>query len=66
MQDLMVIRQYHLSRKEGHRNVCLIPCSAHGTNPASSVMAGMKMVVVNADDKGNIDLPDLKAKAVPI
>lgn len=61
---LMVIRQYHLSRKEEHRNICLIPCSAHGTNPASAVMAGMKVVVVDCDDKGNIDLPDLKAKAI--
>ncbi|HTX87678.1 MAG TPA: aminomethyl-transferring glycine dehydrogenase [Bacteroidales bacterium] len=60
---LMVIRQYHLSRGESHRDICLIPCSAHGTNPASSVMAGMKVVVVACDDKGNIDLPDLKAKA---
>jgi len=61
---LMVIRQYHLSRKEGHRNICLIPCSAHGTNPASAVMAGMKVVVVDCDPKGNIDIVDLKAKAL--
>jgi glycine dehydrogenase len=61
---LMVIRQYHLSRKEDHRNICLIPSSAHGTNPASAVMAGMQVVVVNCDDKGNIDTADLKAKAV--
>jgi glycine dehydrogenase len=61
---LMVIRQYHLSRKEGHRDICLIPCSAHGTNPASAVMAGMQVIVVDCDAKGNIDLTDLKAKAV--
>jgi glycine dehydrogenase len=61
---LMVIRQYHLSRKENHRDVCLIPCSAHGTNPASAVMAGMKVVVVDCDPQGNIDTKDLIAKAV--
>jgi len=60
---LMVIRQYHISRGEGHRNVVLIPSSAHGTNPASSAMAGMKVVVVKCDEKGNIDVDDLKAKA---
>lgn len=60
---LMVIRQYHHSRGEINRNVVLIPSSAHGTNPASAVMAGMKVVVVNCDDKGNIDLNDLKLKA---
>ncbi|MCX6245515.1 MAG: aminomethyl-transferring glycine dehydrogenase [Bacteroidetes bacterium] len=60
---LMLIRQYHLNRNDGHRDICLIPSSAHGTNPASCVMAGMKVVVVICDDKGNIDLPDLKAKA---
>jgi glycine dehydrogenase len=60
---LMVIRAYHLSRGEGHRNICLVPSSAHGTNPASAVMAGMKVVVVNSTDKGNIDVEDLKAKA---
>ncbi|MDP4290089.1 MAG: aminomethyl-transferring glycine dehydrogenase [Bacteroidota bacterium] len=60
---LMVIRQYHISRGEGHRKICLIPQSAHGTNPASSAMAGMEVVVVKCDDKGNIDTGDLKAKA---
>jgi len=60
---LMVIREYQKSKGEGHRNICLIPASAHGTNPASSVMAGMKVVVVKCDDQGNIDLVDLKEKA---
>ncbi|HBF18572.1 MAG TPA: glycine dehydrogenase (aminomethyl-transferring) [Cryomorphaceae bacterium] len=60
---LMVIRAYHHSRGEGHRNVTLIPSSAHGTNPASAIMAGMKVVVVKCDDNGNIDVEDLKAKA---
>ncbi|MBD2461066.1 aminomethyl-transferring glycine dehydrogenase [Oscillatoria sp. FACHB-1407] len=60
---LLVIRRYHEQRGEGHRNVCLIPQSAHGTNPASAVMAGMKVVAVACDDEGNIDVADLKAKA---
>ncbi len=60
---LMVIRAYHESRGEGDRDVCLIPSSAHGTNPASAVMAGMKVVVVACDEEGNIDLADLKTKA---
>ncbi len=60
---LMVIRAYHESRGEGHRNITLIPSSAHGTNPASAVMAGTKVVVVRCDDKGNIDLNDLREKA---
>ncbi|MFD2201593.1 aminomethyl-transferring glycine dehydrogenase [Shivajiella indica] len=60
---LMVIRAYHLSRGDHHRNVALIPTSAHGTNPASAVMAGMKVVLVKCDEKGNIDVEDLKAKA---
>jgi glycine dehydrogenase len=60
---LMVIRQYHLSRNEGHRNVALIPSSAHGTNPASAAMAGMKVVVVECDINGNISLEDLRKKA---
>ena len=60
---LMVIRAWHISRGEGHRNVCLIPSSAHGTNPASSVLAGMNVIVVKCDDMGNIDLADLRAKA---
>lgn len=60
---LMVIRAYHISRGEGHRTVALIPSSAHGTNPASAAMAGMEIVVVKCDEKGNIDVADLKAKA---
>ena len=60
---LMVIRAYHASRGESHRDVCLIPNSAHGTNPASAVMAGMKVVVVGCDKHGNIDVNDLKEKA---
>ena len=60
---LMVIRAYHQSRGQGYRNVVLIPASAHGTNPASAAMAGMKIVTVACDDKGNIDVEDLKAKA---
>jgi len=60
---LMVIRQYHISRGDSHRNVALIPCSAHGTNPASAIMAGMKVVVVDCDPNGNIDTEDLKKKA---
>ena len=60
---LMTIRAYHLSRSEEHRNICIIPASAHGTNPASSVMAGMKVVVTKTDDHGNIDVDDLRAKA---
>ena len=60
---LLVIRKYHQARGEGHRNVCLIPESAHGTNPASAVMSGMKVVVVKCDRDGNIDLADLQAKA---
>ena len=60
---LMVIREYHLQRGDSKRTVCLIPSSAHGTNPASSVMAGMEVVVVKCDEKGNIDLADLTTKA---
>jgi len=60
---LLVIRTYHAARGERHRNVCLIPQSAHGTNPASAVMAGLKVVVVKTDDQGNIDVADLRAKA---
>ena len=60
---LMVIRAYHLDRGDGHRNVALIPSSAHGTNPASAAMAGMRIVVVRCDERGNIDVDDLKAKA---
>ncbi len=60
---LMVIRKYHSERSESNRNVCLIPSSAHGTNPASAQMAGMKVVVVNCDKDGNVDYEDLKNKA---
>ncbi|MCX2742024.1 aminomethyl-transferring glycine dehydrogenase [Pontibacter anaerobius] len=60
---LMVIRAYHESRGDHHRNIALIPSSAHGTNPASAVMAGMKVVIVKCDEKGNIDVADLRAKA---
>ncbi|WP_295649739.1 aminomethyl-transferring glycine dehydrogenase [uncultured Mucilaginibacter sp.] len=60
---LMVIRAYHLDRGDHHRNVALIPSSAHGTNPASAAMAGMKIIVVKCDDNGNIDVADLKEKA---
>jgi glycine dehydrogenase len=60
---LLVIRDYHKSRGEGHRDVVLIPSSAHGTNPASAVLAGNKVVVVGCDDNGNINVAELKAKA---
>ena len=60
---LLTIRAYHRARGDAHRTVCLIPQSAHGTNPASAVMAGMSVVVVKTDAKGNIDLDDLRAKA---
>ena len=60
---LMVIRAYHESRGDTHRNIALIPSSAHGTNPASAVMAGMKVVVTKCDELGNIDVTDLKEKA---
>lgn len=60
---LMVIRAYHQANGDHQRNICLIPSSAHGTNPASAVMAGMKVVVTKCDENGNIDLEDLKAKA---
>ena len=61
---LMVIRAWHQNKKEGHRNISLIPSSAHGTNPASAVMAGMQVVVVKCDERGNIDVADLKEKAI--
>ncbi len=61
---LMVIRAYHQSRGQGYRNIILIPASAHGTNPASAAMAGMKIVTVACDENGNIDVEDLKAKAL--
>jgi glycine dehydrogenase len=60
---LLVIRAYHQSRGEGHRNIALIPASAHGTNPASAAMAGMQIVVVKCTENGNIDMADLKEKA---
>ena len=60
---LMVIQEYHKSRGEGQRDVVIIPASAHGTNPASAVMAGTKVVVVKCDEKGNVDMDDLRAKA---
>jgi glycine dehydrogenase len=60
---LLVISRYHESRGESHRNICLTPQSAHGTNPASAVMAGMKVIVVKTDARGNIDIADLRAKA---
>ena len=60
---LLAIRAYHQSRGEGQRNVCLIPSSAHGTNPASAHMAGMQVVVVQCDDRGNVDINDLRTKA---
>ena len=60
---LMVIRAYHESRGDHHRNICLIPSSAHGTNPASAVMAGMKVVVTKSTEEGNIDVDDLREKA---
>lgn len=60
---LLVIRAFHLDNGDNQRNICLIPASAHGTNPASAIMCGMKVVVVQCDDNGNIDIEDLKAKA---
>jgi len=60
---LLIIKAYHAARGEGHRDVCLIPASAHGTNPASAQMAGMRVVVVACDREGNVDLADLEAKA---
>ena len=60
---LLVIEQHHKKNGQGHRKVCLIPSSAHGTNPASAVMAGMEVVVVKTDERGNIDMGDLEAKA---
>jgi glycine dehydrogenase len=61
---LMTIRAYHHARGDQHRNICIIPASAHGTNPASAVMAGMKVVVTKTDEKGNIDLADLEEKVI--
>ena len=61
---LMAIRAYHLSRGDNHRNVCIIPASAHGTNPASAAMAGMQIIVTKTMENGNIDVEDLRAKAI--
>ncbi|MFP3408683.1 hypothetical protein SB757_29150, partial [Pseudomonas sp. SIMBA_065] len=60
---LMAITRYHRSRHQPQRTLCLIPSSAHGTNPASAQMAGMEVVIVDCDEHGNVDLADLKAKA---
>ncbi|MEL6764109.1 MAG: aminomethyl-transferring glycine dehydrogenase, partial [Cyanobacteria bacterium J06607_6] len=60
---LLVIREYHRQRGDHHRTICLIPESAHGTNPASAVMAGMKVIAVQCDEEGNVDIADLRAKA---
>ena len=60
----MAIRAYHQSRGDNHRNVCLIPASAHGTNPASAAMAGMEIIVTKTMENGNIDVEDLRAKAI--
>jgi glycine dehydrogenase len=64
LAGLRVIRSYHKSQGQEHRNVCLIPVSAHGTNPASAAMAGMKVIPVKCDVKGNLDMEDLEKKAV--
>jgi glycine dehydrogenase len=61
---LLAIRGYHQSRGDGHRDVCLIPSSAHGTNPASATMGGMRVVVVKCDERGNVDVADLRARAL--
>ncbi|MDZ7690230.1 MAG: hypothetical protein U5K69_03565 [Balneolaceae bacterium] len=58
----MAIRAYHKDRDEGHRNITIVPDSAHGTDPASAVMAGMEVVVTKCDEHGNIDLDDLRQK----
>jgi len=60
---LLAIKKYHESRDDGHRNVCIIPLSAHGTNPASAAMLGMKIVPVGCDELGNVDVAELRAKA---
>src|SRR5690606_5502704 len=61
---LLAIKSYHESRGDSHRNVCLIPRSAHGTNPASAIMASMRVVVTDCDEFGNVDFNDLKEKAL--
>ena len=63
LSGLLVIMAYHRSRGDGHRNICLIPSSAHGTNPASAVMAGLNVVVTKCDENGNVDVADLREKA---
>ncbi len=63
LAGLLAVRSYHESRDDAHRNICLIPSSAHGTNPASAVMAGMKVVIVKCDESGNIDVNDLQEKS---
>src|SRR4030095_874172 len=63
LAGLLVIRRFHESRGQGHRDICLIPSSAHGTNPASAVMAGYQVVVVKCDDQGNVDEGDLAPRA---
>ena len=60
---LLVIKRYHESRGDHDRDVCLIPSSAHGTNPASAILAGMRVLIVECDDEGNVDLTDLRSKA---
>src|SRR4030095_7674433 len=60
---LLVIKKHHAAKGQGHRDVCLIPSSAHGTNPASAIMAGLSVVVVKTDATGNIDVADLEARA---
>src|SRR5690606_8067281 len=64
LAGLLAIRNYHHSRGEQQRNICLIPSSAHGTNAASAVLAGMRVIVVACDDDGNVDLTDLRQKVV--
>ena len=59
---MLAIRDFHLDKGDSHRNICLIPTSAHGTNPASAVMVGMKVVGISCDEEGNIDLADFKSK----
>lgn len=63
LAGLMAIKKYHESQGQKQRDICLIPVSAHGTNPASAVLCGMKIVVIKCDNKGNIDMEDLKQKA---
>ena len=64
LAGLRVIRAYHKSRGEEYRNICLIPVSAHGTNPASAAMAGMKVIPIKCDVNGNLDMEDLREKAL--